>query len=110
LELFLILKGYDAALYTAANTMIQQSGTKWTPPTMPQQHNPMHRAQNKPLPIFKRRIPAQPTQLFYCDACKISCAGPQVCARLIIRLDFPYSMFVVLDLQRTFGRSETQET
>ena len=69
--------GYDAALYSAASSIMQQQTStvpKWPTPSAVA-NNPML----KPKMPFKRRNPAQSTQLFYCDVCKISCAGPQVC-------------------------------
>ncbi len=78
--------GYDAALYSHANSMIQPGNApKWSSPAMPP-HPVGHQMIRPPMqqkPMFKRRTPAQPSQLFYCDVCKISCAGPQVIIHLL---------------------------
>jgi hypothetical protein len=75
--------GYDAAIYSAASSIMQQqtaTAPKW--PTMSPQSN-IHQTNTysmskQPKLPFKRRNPIQSTQLFYCEVCKISCAGPQV--------------------------------
>ena len=79
--------GYDAAIYSAASSIMQQQTTpsapKWPTTAMQPQSNihqnnsysMLNKQQKMP---FKRRNPAQSTQLFYCEVCKISCAGPQV--------------------------------
>ena len=63
--------GYDAALYSAATTYYQQqqaakTGNSW-------QYKKGVTQQKK------QKAPPKPPQLHYCDVCKISCAGPQVC-------------------------------
>ena len=70
---------YDYAISAAyaSNMMGKPAGTaaptpKWNP-TVP------GAAQSKKLGSqFKRRPPSGPVQFFYCEVCKISCAGPQV--------------------------------
>lgn len=66
--------GYDAAVYSAASSLMQQQSAQVAPKwnTAP----PMNTMMNK-KPPFKRRNPTTSTQLFYCEVCKISCAGPQ---------------------------------
>lgn len=70
---------YDYAISAAyaSNMMGKPSGTqaptpKWNPAGATQQAKKAAGAQ------FKRRPPTGPVQFFYCEACKISCAGPQV--------------------------------
>lgn len=83
--------GYEAAVYSAASSYYQQqqqqqkqaaaaaavaataawSGSNFTKKTT---------FQNKQL---KPKQPPKPPQIHYCDVCKISCAGPQVCCSII---------------------------
>lgn len=71
---------YDYAISAAyaSNMMGKPAGTpaptpKWNP-TVP------GASQSKKAGVgqFKRRPPSGPVQFFYCEVCKISCAGPQV--------------------------------
>ncbi|XP_052101013.1 zinc finger RNA-binding protein-like [Mytilus californianus] len=56
-----VIKGYDAALYSAATSYYQQQQA----------------AKVKVGVKTKTKMPPKQPQLHYCDVCKISCAGPQ---------------------------------
>lgn len=74
--------GYDAAIYSAASSIMQQQTTtppKWPTSTVPQSNLNSNYSMSKQQKMpFRTRNPKQTTQLFYCEVCKISCAGPQV--------------------------------
>ncbi|KAK3098799.1 hypothetical protein FSP39_023235 [Pinctada imbricata] len=66
-----VIKGYDAALYSAATTYYQQQqqAAKTT--------NTWQVKKTGQIGKAKPKIPPKQPQLHYCDVCKISCAGPQ---------------------------------
>ncbi len=76
-----LLIGYDAALYSAATTYYQQqqqtkTGTTW-----------QYKGKGATTMLkTKTKQPPKPPQLHYCEVCKISCAGPQVCKILLLRI------------------------
>ncbi|XP_033750021.1 zinc finger RNA-binding protein-like isoform X2 [Pecten maximus] len=67
-----VIKGYDAALYSAATSYYQQQQAAKTP-TGTWQLKKQGQQVGKPKP----KVPPKQPQLHYCDVCKISCAGPQ---------------------------------
>ncbi|KAK3579917.1 hypothetical protein CHS0354_012458 [Potamilus streckersoni] len=68
-----VLKGYDAALYSAATSYYQQQqAAKVTTHTGTWNKKPGIISKNG-----KPKMPPKQPQLHYCDVCKISCAGPQ---------------------------------
>ncbi|XP_078313931.1 zinc finger RNA-binding protein-like isoform X3 [Crassostrea virginica] len=66
-----VIKGYDAALYSAATSYYQQQQQAAKTTSTWQVKKAGQTGKAKP------KIPPKQPQLHYCDVCKISCAGPQ---------------------------------
>ena len=77
----LFATGYDAAVYSAASSYLnQQAGNKTTVTgTWPYKKNTVGTAGANRPGGFKATPTSKTTQLHYCEVCKISCAGSQVC-------------------------------
>lgn len=66
---------YDAALFNAAATMYMNQNPRAATKTS---NNFKPRPGLGSNPKLRNFRPPKPQQLHYCDACKISCAGPSV--------------------------------
>lgn len=76
-------QAYEAAVYNAAAAYVQQQQQHQQPSSRPNWKNKSAMpgmASNKQQ---KPKAPPKQPQIHYCDICKISCAGPQVCNLLI---------------------------
>ena len=76
----LFCAGYDAAVYSAASTYLNQQASNKTGSTgnWPYAKKAGIGSQTGRTGNFKPNPTAKPTQLHYCEVCKISCAGSQV--------------------------------
>lgn len=76
---------YDAALFNAAATMYMNQNPRAAAKTG-NSYKPRPGLGSNPK--FRNFRAPKPQQLHYCDACKISCAGPSVSWRIWIEIDY----------------------